>query len=102
MRLGGYYNPTEVTTEDTDLISGTVTHRQTKSTGSFLGEVGGRLYVDFVPNCFSGYVGYEANWIDGIALAPAQFLAATTATPSIDTANTAFFQGVTFGLKFTY
>lgn len=109
MRLGGYFNPTEVNFDQTSpLLPAPTFGRITKSTGSFLGEVGGRLIYDFVPNCFSGYVGYEANWIDGIAFAPNQFLQTlipagpAVGPPPVDTANTIFFQGVTFGLKFTY
>lgn len=104
MRVGGYYNPTEVNFSDSNSIT-TITNNNTmsKSTGSFLGEVGGRVYMDIVPNCCSGYVGYEANWIDGIALAPAQISPGSTGFPlAVDTANTMFFHGVTFGLKFTY
>ena len=109
LRAGGYYNPTEVTDVSETPRTGstvidTVTTTRTKSTGSFLGEVGGRVYYDFIPNCLSGYVGYEANWIDGIALAPANVLAfpAPAIVPAVDTANTVFFHGVTFGLKCTY
>ncbi len=102
IRAGGYYNPTEVNFTDNSSFSPTVSNTLTKSTGSFLGEVGGRVYMDIVPNCFSGYVGYEANWIDGIALAPPQLLQPVSPTPSIETANTVFFHGLTFGLKFTY
>lgn len=100
IRTGGYFNPTEVTFTDVDTVTPLVRNQLTKSTGSFLGEVGGRAYVDIVPNCASCYVGYEATWIDGIAVAPAQILT-TTIPPAIDTSNTIFFQAVTFGLKFT-
>jgi hypothetical protein len=100
IRSGGYFNPTEVTFNDVDTVTPLVTNQLTKSTGSFLGEVGGRAYFDLVPNCVSCYAGYEATWIDGIALAPAQILT-TTIPPSIDTSNTLFFQAVTFGLRFT-
>lgn len=100
IRAGGYFNPTEVTFTDVDTLTPVVVNSLTKSTGSFLGEVGGRAYFDIVPNCVSCYGGYEATWIDGIALAPAQILT-TTVPPSIDTSNTMFFQAVTFGLRFT-
>lgn len=100
IRTGGYTNPTEVTTTITDNVSTIPTVAQElKSTGSFLGEVGGRVYVDIVPNSFSGYVGYEATWIDGIAVAPAQLL--PSGTGGIETANTIFFHAITFGVTFT-
>lgn len=101
MRLGGYTNPTEVTIGGGDNFSNISTlTSETKSTGSFLGEVGGRLYGDIVPNCLAGYVGYEATWIDGIALAPAQLL--PTSVGGVETSNTAFFHAVTFGFNFSY
>ena len=102
IRTGGYTNPTEVTTTTFDNVSTVMpVTRQLKSTGSFLGEVGGRIYGDIVPNCCSAYFGYEATWIDGIALAPAQLLM-PTGTTGVETANTPFFQAVTFGLNFTF
>ncbi len=101
IRVGGYYNPTEVNTTDVSSIAALTQTTQTKSTGSFVGEVGGRVYYDLVPNCAALYAGYEATWIDGLALSPPQLLTATT-TPSIETANTPFFHAVTFGLRFTY
>jgi hypothetical protein len=101
IRAGGYMNPTEVTTSVSDTVSTISTQTsQTKSTCSFLGEVGGRLYVDIVPNCVSSYVGYEATWIDGMALAPAQLL--TTGSTGVETGNTPFFHAIAFGLNFNY
>ncbi|MFT5302846.1 MAG: hypothetical protein ACI87E_004030 [Mariniblastus sp.] len=101
IRTGGYMNPTEVITSVRNNVSGLVgaEQRQTKSTGSFLAEVGGRLYVDIVPNAMSTYVGYEATWIDGLAVAPDQIL---NTSGGIETANTPFFHAVTFGLNFSY
>lgn len=101
VRAGGYTNPTEVISTTTNSFSPlSVETRQTKSTGSFLGEVGGRMYVDIVPNTFSTYVGYEATWIDGIAIAPAQLL--TSGASGVQTANTPFFNAATFGLQWGY
>ncbi len=99
-RFGGYTNPTEVTTGTTDIMGNVSGGTQTKATGSFLGEVGGRLYIDIFPNALSVYVGYEATWIDGLALAPAQVL--TTGLNGVETANTPFFNAATIGLKWTY
>lgn len=99
-RFGGYTNPTEVnlgTIGPTGIVTeGTLT----KQTGSFLAEIGGRLYVDIFPNALTAYVGYEATWIDGIALAPAQILSGTA--NGIDTANTPFFNAGVIGLRWTY
>ena len=100
-RFGGYMNPTEVHLGSLNDFSGVTTNEtSSKSTGSFLGEIGGRLYMDIVPNCVATYVGYEATWIDGIALAPAQAL--TVGDTSVQTANTPFFNAATFGVKLTY
>ena len=101
IRVGGYMNPTEVNQTSTDDFTNVLTTTtQQNTTGSFLGEVGGRLYVDIVPNCFSTFVGYEGTWIDGVALAPAQVL--TTGTTGIDTSSTLFFQALTFGIRLTH
>lgn len=101
VRAGGYTNPTSVTSSQFDNLSPFVTSdKQTKSTGSFLGEIGVRMYADIVPNKCSTFVGYEATWIDGIALAPPQLLAAPGA--GVETANTPFFNAAVFGLQFGY
>lgn len=101
-RAGGYYNGTKVDSSSTDsFTNNVVTDRLTQSSQSFLGETGGRLYMDVVPNCFSVYLGYEANWIDGFAFAPAQLLQ-FEGDPTISTGNTIFFHGVTFGMKYSY
>ncbi len=105
IRAGGYYNPTEVTRSLNSFSSGVLfdsedTTRETKSTGSFLAEVGGRIYVDLYEDLVSTYVGYEATWIDGIALAPPAFL--SDGTSGVDTANTLFFHAITFGLRMNF
>ncbi len=102
IRTGGYMTPTEVTSVTNDNVSlvRNPPGRRTKSTGSFLAEAGGRVYVDVVPNTMSTYVGYEATWIDGIAVAPDQIL--TTGLEGIETANTIFFHAITFGVNFSY
>ena len=105
IRGGGFYNPTEVTSTTQDLVGGQFIDpplagpRTTSSSESLLGEVGGRLFFDLVPGSVSGYLGYEATWIDGIALAPAQLL---SAAGSVDTSNTLFYQGVTFGVRMEF
>ena len=105
IRGGGFYNPTEVTSAQQQLVGGQFIDppefgpRNTSSSESFLGEVGGRLFFDLVPDSVSGYVGYEATWIDGIALAPAQLFA----TPgSVDTSETLFYQAFTFGMRMKF
>lgn len=101
IRAGGYTNPTEVNTSSfTNLNTTPTTASETKSTGSFLGEIGVRMYVDIIPSSLSTYVGYEATWIDGLAVAPAQLL--TTGQQGVQTGNTPFFNALTLGAQFRY
>lgn len=102
IRAGGYYNPTKVRTSfeagpTAILPLETLDTEATKSTGSLLVEAGGKVYLDFAPNC-AAYAGYEATWIDGIALAPPSFL--TTESGEVETANTLFMHAITFGMRF--
>ncbi len=102
IRTGGYFNPTKVRTSNQAGIVGIppselLRTENTKSTGSFLAEVGGKLYLDLHPNC-SLFAGYEGTWIDGVALAPPSFL--TPASGEVETANTLFMHAVTFGMRF--
>ena len=105
-RAGGYYNGTTFNTtasaSDTlGVTDTTVTRtRRSRSTESFVGEAGGRVNFQVLPNCFSTYIGYEATVIDGIALAAANVDPINTIR--IDTKNTLFFQAITFGANFTY
>lgn len=100
IRAGGYYNPVEVGSSSfNDFTLASTSNGTTGGTEAFLGEVGGRLSLDLLPNCVSGYVGYEATWIDGIALIPANV---NLVGGTIDTNNTAFFEAVTFGVQILY
>lgn len=101
-RLGGYANPTRVSTTTSDNFSGiTTTTEQTLSTGTFIGEIGGRLVGHVIPGRVNWFVGYEATWIDGVALGSAQFLVAN-GTGAIDTENTPFFHALMFGFGYNY
>ncbi len=102
-KAGGYYNGVKVQSSSVDSLNNNMlTSKQTRSSESFLGEAGGRIYMDIVPNVFTGYLGYEATWIDGFAAAPEQTFMGLSGTSGIETTNTIFFHGVTFGLKYTY
>ena len=70
-----------------------------QSTEAFLGEVGGKVHFDLIPNCLSAYAGYEATWIDGIALAPANV---GNLGPAVITQNTSFWHAITFGAHMNY
>ena len=98
VRAGGYVNFTELrTTADTNLTDETITLLR-RNSSSFVGEVGGKIYVDMIPGLFSGFVGYEATWIDSVALAPAQALNPTP--DAIFSRVTPFFHALTFGVQF--
>ncbi|MEL7500161.1 MAG: hypothetical protein AAFN77_21355 [Planctomycetota bacterium] len=100
IRAGGYFNPTEFNTNSQNTFTTVTTSLSTdESIESFLGEVGGRVSFDILPNCVTSYVGYEAIWIDGINLAPAN---ATSTTAGLDTSNTVFFHAVNFGVQVLY
>lgn len=100
IRAGGYYNPVEVNSGTFNSFTNLSTSSGTSgSTEAFIGEAGGRISLDILPNCMTSYVGYEATWIDGIALAPANV---TLVGGAIDTNNTSFFQAVTFGMQILY
>lgn len=71
------------------------TDRQTDLAG--IGEVSGRFHYDIAPGTVSVYTGYEAQWLDGVALAPAQLFAAGT-NPVLTTSNTSFAHGLVFGM----
>ena len=101
IRAGGYVNPTELNTSAQDSLTATITSvRRTDTIESFLGEVGGRLQVDIIPNAMSSYIGYEATWIDGFAQAPPALVGLPPA--GVETTNTVFFNALTFGLNFNY
>jgi len=107
IRAGGYVNPTTVRTS---LVSGfdtvpgtnnlppsqTLDTESTKSTGSFLAEVGSKIYFDIASNV-SLFAGYEATWIDGVALGPTSIF--TADSMEIETANTLFLHSITAGLN---
>jgi hypothetical protein len=68
-----------------------------------VGELSVRLHYDISPGTISIYTGYEAMWLDGVAVAPAQVLSALTpAAPFINTSNTIFSQGFTVGGMIRY
>ncbi len=98
IRTGGYGNFTELRTVASTSIMEEQINTITDETASFIGEVGGKMYVDLIPGCLASFVGYEATWIDGIALAPSQ--ASTLNPTSIVTEVTPFFQSLNIGLQF--
>lgn len=99
-RTGIYGNP--VASKRTATTGGVdqLTFKSTKEIGSFVGECGLTVSYQIVPNVCSTFVGYEANWIDGIALAPTQALSVGEA--NVVTNNTVFWHAINFGFEFDF
>jgi hypothetical protein len=85
-------------------VPGTTSHLFTEESGTaFVGELGVRA-VYGLTSTLSVFGGYQALWLDGVALAPDQLDTTSLVTPigaSIDT-GTVFFHGATVGLQATF
>lgn len=69
---------------------------ETKAAG--IGELSARIHYDVIPGSVSLFGGYEAMWLDGVAVAPAQILSVSTpALPFVNTQNTIFAHGLSVG-----
>ena len=99
LKAGAYSNATSFTNKTDTTLAISPQSEQRRSVGSFLGEVGVRGHMDIIPSVLSVFVGYEANWLDGVALAPVQLL---NPNAPINTATTPFFHGATFGVQARY
>ena len=99
-RIGGYGNPTSLETTSQSTLFLPNTTKSTKWTGTLLAEVGGAVKYQIIPSCLSAFVGYEACWIDGIALAPSQAL--SVGETEIITNTTPFWQSINFGYEFNF
>lgn len=98
IRSGGYVNFVELRTAGNNTLVDPTSDTLRRNTHSFVGEVGGKIYCDIIPGLFSIFGGYEATWLDNVALAPVQ---AQSLTPTrIITEETPFFHSVTFGAQF--
>ena len=98
IRTGAYANWMELNVFADTTLSDPIFQEFDRSTSSFVAEVGGKLFYDLIPGCLAGFAGYEATWIDQVALAPAQ---ATTLEPDgIYSRTTPFFHAILFGLQF--
>ncbi len=100
IKVGGYGNFSSASVhQSTTGFDDTESDRQ-KSAGSFVGEVGGRVYFNVVPSACAFYAGYEASWIDNVALAPVQFITVNNANNDVILGVTPFMHGAVFGLQF--
>ena len=99
IRVGGYANFIELRTfGDTSLTDG-VDGLFRRNQSAFVGEVGGKLFWDIIPQRVSIFTGYEATWLDDVAVAPAQTAGGLLPT-EIVAGDTPFFHAITVGLQF--
>ncbi len=101
IRTSGMVKESTVERTTDDNVSDPVFDNRDKSSGMFIGHTGGRAYFQILPGSLHTYVGYEATWVDGVALAPVQFLNQSV-IETLPTDNTVFWHAVTFGARFTY
>jgi hypothetical protein len=100
IKVAGLGNATKVDRVSSTTLNSEISSRDTKGIATFVGQAGGRVYFELLPRHLHTYAGYEATWIDGVAVAPPQFL--STGTDPVVTANTIFWHAITFGLRFQY
>jgi hypothetical protein len=61
-------------------------------------ELNARLHYDISPGHVSLYAGYEAFWLDGVAVSPIQVYEALGEAPELNTSTTTFVHGLSLGL----
>ncbi len=65
-------------------------------------ELNARFHYDISPGNVSLYAGYEAFWMDGVAVAPAQLLQAFSPQSELSTSNTTFVHGLALGMMIRF
>ncbi|MBV5330815.1 MAG: BBP7 family outer membrane beta-barrel protein [Chlorobium sp.] len=103
---GGYLNHAEEST-GVSIFKVVRPSSASSNTLAFLGEAG--LHCDYqVTNGLSLKVGYQAIWIDGVALAPGQIQETYTTLPDtvsslgVNTSSSVLYHGGTVGLKYVF
>lgn len=102
VKAGGYANFSSAFVSQAATGLDTTNSDRQKSAGSFLGELGGRLYYQISPRACSFFLGYQAIWIDNVALAPVQFVTVNNINEDVILGVTPFIQAAEFGFEFTY
>ncbi|MDG2013227.1 MAG: hypothetical protein P8J33_06960 [Pirellulaceae bacterium] len=69
-----------------------------KNAAAGIYEITARLHYDISPGNVSCYAGYEAFWMDAVAIAPTQLFEAFDPPSQLNTSNTTFVHGISFGL----
>jgi len=67
-----------------------------------IGEISAKLHYDVAPGTVSAYMGYEAFWLDGVAVAPAQLLESVSPPIGLNTSTTSFAHGLVLGVLVRY
>lgn len=98
-KVGGFYNPASQSRVDfNNFDPEPVYSGNSKSVGSYLGEVNARFYFEMIPSCVYCFMGYDAMVIGEVAIAPDQYFA-DDPTHSLNTSGTPFLQSITFGVQ---
>lgn len=100
IKAGGYGNTARATIVQANNLQGTTSRISARrSQGSFVGEVGGKVNMEVFPGIMSFYAGYEAMWLDNVAIAPTQLLSGgTTGTfGNVQMTGTPFVHGIVIG-----
>ncbi len=105
-RGGAFYNSMHVGRSASPLLPTIATNatdftaqiNDSDSGEAWLAEVSIRGYVDLIPNSVAAYAGFDAVYIDQVALAPAQSVVLT----GIENSGELYARGLSFGLKMNY
>lgn len=101
IKAGGYGNTARATlTTFNSLQPAAAVNSFRRSQGSFIGEVGGKVNFEIIPGCFSVSGGYQAMWLDNVAIAPNQLTTAITGFSRVEVTGTPFIHGLVFGATF--
>jgi hypothetical protein len=106
IKVGGYYNNAEASTGVSIFKVVRPSHASTNHT-SFVGEAGLQGKYQIIKNV-SLKIGYEALWLQGVAVAPGQIQETYTSAPATVTAlgvncdSGVLFHGATVGLEYSF
>lgn len=96
------FSSTDTTTDSSIVGSPAVVQstifEDSKSAAAGLYELTARLHYDIAPGNVSCYAGYDAFWLDAVAIAPTQIREAFGPPAQLNTNNTTFVHGLSFGL----
>lgn len=102
VKVGGFANDARAILTSETSIQDLLEEERTKNTGTFVGELGGRLNFNLLGPACVGFIGYQAMWIDGVALAPVQFINSNNSSGALFVENTPSFHGAVFGVQANY